>query len=132
MYLAWSNIRTKSRHIQQHLSSPDYVRQPPPPIIQGSKQRAKTIVLARHGILECGTNYRGTIPTTCHSCSTTDDENHRLNFCRLYSDFNLADKATKVDFNDIFSNDHLILAPILVHVQNVWEWQYANGRTKRQ
>ena len=127
-----THIRTKSKHIHLHLSTPDYERQPPQPIIQGSKQRAKTIILARHGMLECGSNYRGTIPSTCHSCSTADDENHRLNFCTLYSEFNLANEVTKVDFNDVFSDDHLVLTPILTHVQKVWECQYANGRAKRQ
>ena len=73
------------------------------PKTQGSKQRAKTIVLARHGMLDCGGNNRGVTPTICRSCSTMDDENHRLSLYRLYSEFDLSDKVSKVNFDDIFS-----------------------------
>ena len=119
------------RHIHQQLSATDYKRQPPPPITRGSKQLAKTIVLARHGMLECGTNYQGTMPMTCPSCSTIDNENHRLNECRIYNDTNLLNTGTNVNFDDIFSDESNVLSPILNHINNVWECQYANGRMKR-
>ena len=81
-------VKTKTKSIYQHVSSNNYKRQPTNVILHGTKHRARTILLSRHGMLECGTNYKGTMSETCHICRTIDDENHRLNDCRMFTDTN--------------------------------------------
>ena len=68
----------------QQVSSTDYKRQPPNAILQGSKLKARTIIFSRHGMLECGNNFKGTMSEICHKCNALDYEDHRLNECRVF------------------------------------------------
>ena len=74
-------IHTKTRHIYEALSSEVYKAEPKKMIIEGNKQRTRTIFMSQNGMLECGKNMRGTIPEKCPQCDILDDENHRLNYC---------------------------------------------------
>ena len=78
-------INTKTKHIHQQLNSTTTTkeRRAPKEVISGSKQRAKTIILSRYGMLECGTNFKGTMSQTCHTYKNTDNEHHRLNECSM-------------------------------------------------
>ena len=91
----------------------------------------KTIALARHGMLECGTNFKDTMTETCHECNSTDDENHRLNNCVVLNHLNRADNPLKCTFENVFSEDKYTLDQIIAEIEKVWEVQYANGRIKR-
>ena len=51
-------------------------------------------------MLECGTNYKGTMSETCRTCGVIDNENHRLNDCSVYNDTNLASHLQCIDFHD--------------------------------
>ena len=68
---------------------------------------------------------------TCHTCNVIDNENHRLNDCRVYSDTNRVNHPTKFDFGDIYNDNDNILNPVFTHVDNVWEFRYANGCMKK-
>ena len=124
-------IKTKTRHIHQATSSTDFKRQPTKAILQGTKLKARTIIISRHGMLECGTNYKGTMSETCHTCGVIDNEDHRLNYCSVYSDTNQANHLTKFKFEDIHVDSDDILKPILNHIENVWDFRYTNGRMKK-
>ena len=101
----------------------------PKEMISGSKNRTKTLILARHGMLECGKNFRGTMPEVCRHCNMTDNENHRLNDCINRMSINHADIC---NFHDIYSNDDVVLTQIIKNLESVWEFRYANGKMKRE
>ena len=95
------------------------------------KQRTKTIIMARSGMLECGKNFKGTMSDSCSKCGTIDDEEHRLNNCHKWAEINNVGKE-KIDFNDIYSNDRIVLNRVLNidAIEKVWELKFANGRMK--
>ena len=125
-------INTKTRKIHEQLTNSTTTdRHPVNEIIKGNKQRAKTIILARHGMLECGNNYKGTMSQICPSCRVTDDEDHRLNECVLFKDTNRVNKPLKSCFEHIYSNDDDTLNTLITDLENIWEFHYANGRMKK-
>ena len=125
-------VNTKTKTIYNELQSPNYKRQPNHVIANGNRQKAKTLILARHGMLECGANFKGTIPEICRQCSRRDDENHRLNDCSILYETNWAKSDQKIDFNDIHSNDDSTVTDIVERLECIWEFRYANGRMKRK
>ena len=127
-----TRINTKTKGIHNELQLPEYIRQPKREIANGSKQRAKTLILARHGMLECGTNYKGSIPEICRHCKKRDDENHRLNECSVLNSTNWANSDQKIDYNDIYSDNDAKLTSLIGKLEKIWEFQYANGRMKRK
>ena len=91
----------------------EYKREPLKEVIQGDRQRTKTLILARHGMLECGANFKGTMLEKCRECNVTDNEYHRLNECTKWKDLNQADSPEKFVFENIYSNDADILKLII-------------------
>ena len=124
-------INKKTKSVHKQLTTPSYKRQPLPEIINGNRLWAKTITMARHGMIECGTNFKGTMPETCKACQTTDNENHRLNECISYANLNLADTDAKCNFDDVFSQDSNTLKLIISQLDKVWDFRYTNGRMKK-
>ena len=120
-------IHTKTRHNYEALSNEVYKAEPKKMIIEGNKQRTRTIFMSQNGMLECGKNMRGTIPEKCPQCDMLDDENHRLNYCPKWKNTNNGD----IDFKDIYSSDGEKLDQIINEIENVWELKYANGRMKK-
>ena len=82
-------------------------------------------------MLECGNNLKETMPEMCKTCNVLDDEDHRLNECRVYNDMNLVNKSTKANFGDVFSDENDKLNSILDHIENLCEFLYANGRIRK-
>ena len=78
-------------------------------------------------MLECGTNFKGTMADICRHCNMIDNENHRLNECNFLND---ATHRQRCNFSDVYSNDEAILK-IIKHLYSVWEFRYANGRMKK-
>ena len=83
-------------------------------------------------MLECGKNFKGSIPEICRGCGEEDDESHRLNRCGTWKHLNLSETVDKVDFGEIYSNDINILLPVIKSIQRVWELHVGNGSMKRQ
>ena len=125
------NTKTKYTHHQITNNEGEYKREPLKEVIQGDRQRSKTLILARHGMLECGANFKGTMLEKCRECNVTDNEYHRLNECTKWKDLNQADSPEKFVFENIYSNDADILKLIIGAIENVWEFRYANGRMKK-
>ena len=107
-----------------------YTREPLKEAVNRDKQRTKTIILARSGMLECGKNFKGTIRESCSECNTPDNEEHRMNYCINWEATNNVGK-TKIDFTDIYSSDNNVLDCVINAIESVWELRYANGRMKR-
>ena len=54
-------VNTKTVHIHTALTTTPYKREPSKETTNREKQRTKTIIMARSGMLECGKNYKGTM-----------------------------------------------------------------------
>ena len=78
-------------------------------------------------MLECGKNFRGTLPDICTVCSQTDDENHRLNHCKRLEMVNLLNSQEKMNFEDIHSNDFETVKDVINKVAKVWNVKTGNG-----
>ena len=83
-------------------------------------------MMARFGMLECGNNFKGSMASMCDSCNLVDDENHRMNYCPKYQEFNNYHLEQKVDFSSIYASDPLILKPLICEIAKVWNVK--NGR----
>ena len=81
-------------------------------------------------MLQCGTNFKGTLPENCRSCSVKDDENHRLNECTMWQERNRSLSTTKCDFQDVFSDSYDKLETICDEIENLWELKYSKGRMR--
>ena len=75
-----TKVNTKTQKIHEQLTTQTYIREPIQEITKTNKTATRTLILARNGMLECGTNFKGTLPETCRYCNVTDNENHRMNF----------------------------------------------------
>ena len=82
-------------------------------------------------MLECGKNFKGSIPEICRGCGEEDDESHRLNRCKIWKHLNFSETVDKIDFGDIYSTDINVLLPVIKKIQKVWELQFGNGSMKK-
>ena len=64
-------------------------------------------------MLECGSNYKGTLREKCVTCDVVDDEDHRLNHCITFRDSNFCDKDEKLPFKQIYSHDESVIRTML-------------------
>ena len=83
--------------------------------------------MARFGMLQCGVNYKGTINQQCSTCNTLDNEEHRLNYCKLWQDMNLYNEAEKIPFEHVYSADITVLRNIIPKIENIWNTRSAHG-----
>ena len=88
---------------------------------------ARAYIMGRYGVLQCAANFStGYATKECRECGMTDDENHRINYCKLWCDTNLYAVDEKLNFDDIYSDDH---AKSLVVVERVLlMWDLGNGK----
>ena len=121
-------VKTKTKYLMDQIKDVSYRCEPPPELIASSKLQAKTLVIARAGMLECGKNFRGTIPEMCRKCQVLDDENHRINDC---PDWHHPNDLNRVDFQDIYCNDTQKLQTIMKRIQSIWELSLGKGSMKR-
>ena len=113
-------IKTKTSYAQKKISETGYQRKPMYPINTLNQIEAKTLILARFRMLECGKNFRGTLPEICTVCKEVDDESHRLNLCSRFAQTNLCNSTEKVDFSDIYSDNVDTVKNILRVIMKVW------------
>ena len=98
-------VKSKTSYVHKKLIEDNYQRKPMYPIAALNQIEAKTLILARFRMLECGKNFRGTSPETCSECNEIDDESHRLNSCSRFRQTNLCNSSEKAEFTDVYSND---------------------------
>ena len=125
-------IKTKTAYIYNDINNDLLSREALPEITSTNKVNAKTIILARCGMLECGKNFKGSIPEICKGCGEWDDESHRLNRCSTWRHLNFSDRVEKIDLGGIYSNDINVLIPVTRNIQRVWELHFGNGSMKKQ
>ena len=119
--------KTKVANIAERLSNGNFNREPEKEILKMTKLEAKTVMIARYGMLQCGKNYKGTMSQNCTACGCLDDESHRLNDCPNWKEKNRYDFSNKIDFTQIFSNDIGTLREIIPHIQKLWNVKNAHG-----
>ena len=124
-------MKTKTKYILDDINTNSYKNEPTPEVVASSKLTAKTIIIARSGMLQCGKNFKGTNPETCRKCNTIDDENHRMNECPDWRNTNETQNLNNINFQDIYSHDPLILDKVIKRVRGVWELSLGNGTMKR-
>ena len=120
-------IKSKTSFVLKKLEESGYKRKLMSPINQLSKIEAKTIILARFHMLECGRNFKNTLPTICQLCNEIDDENHRLNYCSKWEKSNLSRDSKKMQFENVYSEDINVLKDIMSKIARVWNVQTGNG-----
>ena len=125
-----TKVKTKTRDIHNKLTSTPYSAKPMKEIVAGTKTQAKTIILARNGMLQCGKNFKGTMKEICSECNVIDDEDHRLNTCSKWKDTNNFNSTDSPHFTNIYSENEDTLRIIVMEIEKVWEMRYANGKMK--
>ena len=78
-------------------------------------------------MLECGTNYKGTMSSKCTECNALDNEDHRLNHCIRYRSINRYDNIDKFDFNSVYSCNIDNLTTVIREISKVWNVKNSNG-----
>ena len=56
-----------------------------------------------------------------------DNEDHRLNHCKRFKEFNYYNNEEKVQFEKIFTNDVATLKDIIPKIEQVWNTRRAHG-----
>ena len=125
-------VKTKTKYVFDQINESTYTGKPLTEVIMTNRLQAKTLIIARSGMLECGKNFKATIPDTCNKCLQKDDENHRMNECLNWEHINYVKSSKKVDFQDVYSNDPQKLSVIIDQIQGVWELSLGKGTMKRR
>ena len=63
----------------------------------------------------------------CENCNVLDDEDHRLNDCKKYSNTNFSETDEKVDFGMIYSSNLDEIRMIIQKISQVWNTKNAHG-----
>ena len=102
--------KTKTKFFHNMLNDDNYRRNPSPSIINRTNLGARTIIMAMSGMLDCRNNYHFKYGTKlCDLCRTTDDETHRINYCRKFENVNLYHSDLKFEFKSIYSKDQEVV-----------------------
>ena len=124
---AEKSLKTKSRTIHEIVNNGQYEREPIKCIVSLDKLKAKAIVMARYGMLDCGTNYRMKYgQTKCKECKMEDDEQHRINDCTKYRDINNCDNPVKFHFGGVYANDRDTVNQSAEGILKIWDLE--NGK----
>ena len=78
--------------------------------------------MGRYGMLQCAANFKGSYgDKECRNCKTQDNENHRINFCKVWSKINLVNEAEKVDFENIYSENENESIKVVKEIIKMWD-----------
>ena len=120
-------IKTKTKTIIPQLDASEFQRKPEYFMDENNKLIARAYIMGRYGMLQCASNFSmGYGGKICSQCDMIDDENHRINFCKVWKGTNLADCNDKVAFEDLYSGDILVSMPIAKKIIDLWD--LGNGR----
>ena len=113
-------LKTKTSKIIPSLQNPSCRRKPLDEIVAMNKKDAKDLIISHYGMLECGTNFKGTLPDNCTQCNETDNESHRLNTWTKWQQKNQHSQIDKLDFDNIHSSELVTLKDLLTKINKVW------------
>ena len=119
--------KTKTKSILPLLESSEYARKPETFMKEDNKLIARAYIMGRYGMLQCAANYSmGYATKMCAECGVTDDENHRINHCKLWLNTNLFSSCDKLNFEDIYSDDRSKSLKVIERILLMWD--LGNGR----
>ena len=84
-------------------------------------------IISRFGMLECGTNFKGTMNDRCTTCDKVDNEEHRLNSCDKFKENNFCNNDITILLRSIYSKDPDVLHQTIRHISKVWNVRNGNG-----
>ena len=79
-------------------------------------------------MLECGTDFKGTMPEKCCFCDVADNEHHRLNECTYWQKLNHNNVLNQCNFSNIYSENDTTLTAIIENSEHVWELRYEDEK----
>ena len=124
--------KTKTKRLVEILESETYQRKPHMGIFQKSRLKARVYVMSMFGMLQCANNFKfGYGDNRCKECGVLDDENHRINYCCKFSEFNLFHSSVKYDFDGIFSTDNDVVYRTIEVIMHVWNLENGKNETKK-
>ena len=118
--------KTNTKSIIPKITREGYIRSPEPLILRTKKYEAKTILIARYGMLDCGENFKGTMRPICATCITRDKENHRLNECPKWGG-TVENEVERISFDEIYSDDIDRMRAVITNITKTWNTKNANG-----
>ena len=119
--------KTKTKSIIKEIERSDYCRTRLTTILSMTRLKARAIVMARYGMLDCSSNFGNKYGTKqCKECRVIDDEAHRMNNCKTWRIVNRYESVIKIDFNAVFSNDKTELESIADEILSIWDLK--NGK----
>ena len=78
--------------------------------------------MGRYGMLHCAANFKGQYgDKICRTCNVEDNENHRINYCTVWSGINLSNKSEKIDFELIHSGDEKESIKVVKKIIEMWD-----------
>ena len=114
-------VKSKTRFVINALESDTYERRPLFHVLNRGSLQARALIMGMFGMLQCAKNFKsGNGGGECRVCRVLDDENHRINYCYKFKDFNLYLSPIKYDFNCIFSNDEDMVSRTIEVILEVW------------
>ena len=85
--------------------------------------------MSMFGMLDCAGKYKyGYKGDLCSMCGTTDDENHRINFCPKFDKTNLCNSLVKFDFRSMYSSNQETVDRAIDVVSCLWSLD--NGKNE--
>ena len=116
-----SVVKTKTKRLLPLLESDEYVRKPQH-YMSKTKLIARAYIMGQYGMLQCAANFsHGYGSKICGKCKVEDDESHRMNVCTEWSNINLVNSNTSVDFTHIFSANQAESMKIVEIIISMWD-----------
>ena len=115
--------KTKRKYLEAVLNNPGYKRTPSPLIWENQKIIAtRALIMGRAGMLQCANNFSTKFKTeTCADCGVADDESHRINDCVRWDMINMKGAESKINFNDIYTDDTEKCQTVLRQIIKMWD-----------
>ena len=118
--------KSKTKGLLNELMREEYKRTAYKSVFKKNRLKARVQIMSMFGMLECSKNYKnGYGGNICRECEMLDDENHRINDCSKFKEFNL---SVKYKFDSIFSNDEDVVSRTVEVVMLIWNLE--NGKNE--
>ena len=83
-------------------------------------------------MLECGSNYKGTMKEICNECQTIDNEDHRINNCPKWEYVNFCNDKCKINFDDIYSDNYERCLEVVESILRMWDLENGKNEMRRK
>ena len=125
-------VKTKTKFVLEALESDTYERKQKTRLLGRNKLHARVQMMSMFSMLDCSRNFKaGNASPDCCVCKVVDDENHRINECSRFKDYNLYLSPIKYDFHGIFSDDEDTVIRTIEVVMHVWNLENGKNETRK-